>query len=359
MKKQIFLITYAFLMLQVVACGQEKKVVINSTNAKEKQKQTIIDSGLVKIDFPEVIPIEYQSYRSRDIMLPKTKNIGNTQLFFKDGNYVIYNNCDGYTHTEIIPNVILLDKTGKGIEFYDKEGRNLLKKLDYSDNPYLKKGIDNLTVGFPDMEYYHFIGNDDIGLVKEKTTQYFTDFRIFYSKHNFVAIAYSLIGATEENRINKYEYTVCLYNKEGKKVNEVKINHAIEEMIVSDDGRYLCLTYGGGGNGDVISPETNVFTIYDIKERGYIMEEKAFGSSLYYHIGGIDEVAPNFISTGHYSSLQSDRFYAKDMIIDLTSRVKYSKEYYSRNELDEKRKEYFRVGRKAFYQKNLFNQQKI
>jgi hypothetical protein len=357
MKKHILMSWVFCSMLQVVACGQEKA----QSNQKNDTSTPVTkdvpnpqDSGLVKIDFPKDVPIEYQSYRIRDTKLSKTKSIGNTQLYLKDGEYVIYDNRKGYTHREIIPNVI---STPNGIEFYNENGRNFIKNLDYSDNPYLKMELKNIEVGFPEQEYYHMISNHNIQLIKEKSTHFFTESRVYTSKHNFVAVAYSLIGATKENMINKYEYTVLLYDNAGGKVNEVKINHSIEQMIISDNGRYLCFTYGGGGNGDVTSPESAKFTIYDTQTKTYILEISNNQDDAY--LGGIEEIAPNLFSTGIVAKPFNETFYGIDIFIDTEKRNKYtllhnSKENYEKAEVEMSQYRYYN-----FFQTQLFTQQKF
>ena len=328
----IFSTLICCLLLQVLACGQNSNKLDSKNNDSSnfvQQTIELIDTTLVKMEFPEEVGIEYQSYRVRDKKLPKTKTLGNIQLKLKDGNYVVYENMKGYLCEELIPNVVKFQEPNEKIEFYDNIGRTLLKTLDFTDNPYLKAGITNLQIGYPDQEYYHPLGNHNIELVREKSTEYFTGNKIYQSKHNYVAIAYFLIGATVESKMNKYENTVFIYDKTGKKINAAKINHAIEQMIVSDDGRYLCFTYGGGANGDVTSPENEVATIYDMATKKYIMELKALDDT---YVGEFEEIAPFILSTGVVSTGNRAIFYANNVLIDLNKKMMYSKVFESDQE---------------------------
>lgn len=347
-------------MLQMVACGQEKTQKQEQKINKSDNSVNQSDIGLVKVDFPNEVSMEYRDYRMKDKVLPKIKTIGNYRLNLKYGRYVIYDNKNGYTHEELINNVLSINGDGKldeqpRIEIFDTVGRNHIKTLDYSDNPYLKMGLTNIQKGYPDFEYYKMLHIETLDKVKEQTTQYFTFYRLFPATKNYFSIGYCLMGATEDNFINKVEYTIFTYNDKGVLLHTNNIQHDIEKLLVLNNGKFLCYTYGN--NTDVTAIGIEKFKLYDIQKKIDVLE---FTDNFPdFKLGGFEEISPNIISTGIYSRNNGSKFFGNNIFIDTELRKVFNKIYTVESELNDKSRQICNNGYYEYFNTELFNQTKF
>ncbi|MDX2135628.1 MAG: hypothetical protein SFV52_12600 [Saprospiraceae bacterium] len=170
----------------------------------------------------------------------------------------------------------------KKIEYYDTATHVLLKTVDLEAlSPYYNGQYPGVTVDGIDIEYMILPEEPDSNCVFSKLPppQYYStynDIRLL-SDAGYYKVGNYLIGYRKENTFTyvvSWESTVIILNPQGEEVLRINPDYTFYAALVTADGRYLCVSYGGRqqqSDSSPFDPCAAYFDLYDMQEDKRLM----------------------------------------------------------------------------------------
>ncbi len=168
------------------------------------------------------------------------------------------------------------------LEYYDTLSHALLKTVNLEAlSPYYNGQYPGIEVGDFDWDYMILPEEPDSNCVFSKLPppQYYStynDIRLL-SDAGYYMVGNYLIGYRKEDGLTyvvSWESTVIILNPQGEEVLRIKTDYSLQRALVTADGRYLCVSYGGR-QGDIsdspFDPCAAFFDIYDMEEDKRLM----------------------------------------------------------------------------------------
>jgi hypothetical protein len=190
----------------------------------------------------------------------------------------------------------------KKIEYYDTATHVLLRTVDLEAlSPYYNGQYPGLTVGGIDVDYMNFPQEPDSNCVFAKLPppQYYSTYNDINLLNDvgYYLVGNYLIGYRDEGdgeypavHVVSWESTVIVLNPQGKEVLRINPNYTFHAALVTADGRYLCVSYGGRqqrSDSSPFEPCAAYFDLYDMNEDKRLMH--------YLGMNALQEITPGYL----------------------------------------------------------------
>jgi|GEM_PF-692429 len=170
----------------------------------------------------------------------------------------------------------------KKLEYYDTLSHVLLKIVDLEAlSPYYNGQYPGVTVGGIDVEYMILPDEPDSNCVFPRLPppQYYSTYNSIrlLSDAGYYLVGNYLVGYKNEDGLTyvvSWESTVIVLNPQGEEVLRIKPNYTFYATLVTADGRYFCVSYGGrqyAYEGSPFQPCAAYFDIYDMNDGKRLM----------------------------------------------------------------------------------------
>jgi len=174
----------------------------------------------------------------------------------------------------------------KKLEYYDTLSHALLKTVDLEAlSPYYNGQYPGITTGNidPESEILPEEPDSDCVFAKLPPPQYYSTYNSISLLNDvgYYLVGNYLIGYRHEGDVEypsayvvSWESTVIVLNPQGEELLRIKPDYTFHAALVTTDGRYLCVSYGGrlhATSGSPFEPCAAYFDLYDMQEDKRLM----------------------------------------------------------------------------------------
>ena len=281
-----------------------------------------------EVDQPDSLKPYYDSIK----LIPR---ISDGKLRYSSKIYFVLESAKGVLFHERVTN------TGQHIPFkidFFNDKRNLVNSFEIQrNNPFNHKDYPLIS-----KEQYINYSAAGVGIDYEKeplydfkkdVNEYYTNTNIWINENGYSVINYNLQPIDKQGRLIGWLCDLILLNPKGERISEFEnIQLDINNALITSDGKYLSIRYGGNDTENYKRLRNDGIRIYNIANDKIIYENKLPKAKSY---SGPSEIDTSFITFGitdHELYDRDDSNYYHKEFYDIQNRVKYYRDYH-RNEM--------------------------